>query len=309
MQASGQSPANAARRHFDWRRVELVVTARPPSDTLRDAELPNPPRRADLMAMPISVPSYTVDDLEHFPEDGNRYELLDGVLLVSPAPEVPHQVVTARLLVLLSDLLRPWPAVLVTSPGVIILRPKTQLEPDLLVFRQPTGPLRWENVRDRLLAVETASRSTVVYDRDFPGASRTLEPTEEGGRSGDRTRRGRGRVGAPTPQSTDRSWGSAFPAPVIADRLQHSGGSSASQGVAGSRQAASGNAATFARSSAPWRPFRNRPEVRQHTTKGKYTASAGSRTATTSASPPAEIDVSAGVEGQPHRQRSGSTRF
>ena len=33
----------------------------------------------------VSVPRYTVDDLDTFPEDGNRYELLDGVLLVTPA--------------------------------------------------------------------------------------------------------------------------------------------------------------------------------------------------------------------------------
>ena len=37
------------------------------------------------MAMAISVPLYTVDDLDGFPRDGNRYELLDGVLLVTPA--------------------------------------------------------------------------------------------------------------------------------------------------------------------------------------------------------------------------------
>ena len=40
------------------------------------------------MAMAISVPLYTVDDLEHFPDDGNRYELLDRVLLVTPQAEV-----------------------------------------------------------------------------------------------------------------------------------------------------------------------------------------------------------------------------
>ena len=37
------------------------------------------------MAMAISIPRYTIADLERFPNDGNRYELLDGVLLVTPA--------------------------------------------------------------------------------------------------------------------------------------------------------------------------------------------------------------------------------
>ena len=40
------------------------------------------------MAMAITVPHYTVDDLDDFPDDGNRYELLDGVLLVTPAPNM-----------------------------------------------------------------------------------------------------------------------------------------------------------------------------------------------------------------------------
>ena len=30
------------------------------------------------MAMAISVPLYTVDDLERFPDDGNRYECWTG---------------------------------------------------------------------------------------------------------------------------------------------------------------------------------------------------------------------------------------
>ena len=33
---------------------------------------------------PVTVPRYTVDDLDGFPDDGNRYQLLDGVLLVTP---------------------------------------------------------------------------------------------------------------------------------------------------------------------------------------------------------------------------------
>ena len=50
------------------------------------------------MAMAITVPLYTVDDLEHFPDDGNRYELLDGVLLVTPQAAAVHQVVANRIL-------------------------------------------------------------------------------------------------------------------------------------------------------------------------------------------------------------------
>ena len=119
------------------------------------------------MAMPITVPTYTVEDLDPFPEDGNRYELLDGLLLVSPGPGLPHQVVTGRLMIRLGQLLRPWPRLLVTSPGPVIQRPKTRLEPDILVFGAPIGEATWDAVRDKLLAVETTSQSTHVYDRDF----------------------------------------------------------------------------------------------------------------------------------------------
>ncbi|MFN0178282.1 MAG: Uma2 family endonuclease [Gemmatimonadales bacterium] len=117
--------------------------------------------------MPISVPSYTVDDLDRFPPDGNRYELLEGMLLVTPAPGLPHQVVTMRLSVVLAELLRPWPDVWVASPGSVVFRPKTRLEPDILVFRAPAAGTKWEAVRHRFLAVETKSRSTEIYDRDF----------------------------------------------------------------------------------------------------------------------------------------------
>ncbi|HEX3790488.1 MAG TPA: hypothetical protein VHW44_21665 [Pseudonocardiaceae bacterium] len=37
------------------------------------------------------------------PDDGYRYELVDGVLLMSPAPRPVHQRVVARLLVALTS--------------------------------------------------------------------------------------------------------------------------------------------------------------------------------------------------------------
>lgn len=47
--------------------------------------------------MPRETAEWTVDDLERLPDDGLQYELLDGILLVSPAPVVRHQVVAANL--------------------------------------------------------------------------------------------------------------------------------------------------------------------------------------------------------------------
>lgn len=119
------------------------------------------------MAMLLAVPTYTVDDLDRFPADGNRYQLLAGMLLVSPSPSLSHQVVTQRVAAALSEQLRPWPQFLVTSPGVIIVQPPTRLVPDILVCRAPNQDFQWEDVREHFLAVETKSRSTEVYDRDF----------------------------------------------------------------------------------------------------------------------------------------------
>ncbi|MFN0181320.1 MAG: Uma2 family endonuclease [Gemmatimonadales bacterium] len=48
-----------------------------------------------------------------------------------------------------------------------MFRPKTRLEPDILVFGAPVAGTEWEAVRHRFLAVETKSRSTEIYDRDF----------------------------------------------------------------------------------------------------------------------------------------------
>jgi Uma2 family endonuclease len=43
----------------------------------------------------------TVEDLELMPDDGHRYELIDGTLVVTPAPSDPHQAAVGELHVLL----------------------------------------------------------------------------------------------------------------------------------------------------------------------------------------------------------------
>ena len=41
-------------------------------------------------AWPKPGEPFTVSDLDLMPDDGHRYELLDGALIVSPAPGLPH---------------------------------------------------------------------------------------------------------------------------------------------------------------------------------------------------------------------------
>jgi Uma2 family endonuclease len=118
------------------------------------------------MGMAISVPRYTVDDLEHFPHDGNRYELLDGVLIVTPAPRFAHQLVASLLIQTLGALLRG--VAHVVGPGAVVRMPGTQLEPDVLVLPSRFSPsLNWVDVTEHWLAVEVLSHSSRIYDREF----------------------------------------------------------------------------------------------------------------------------------------------
>lgn len=120
------------------------------------------------MGMPVSVPRYTVDQLEHFPDDGNRYELLDGVLLVTPQAGAPHQLIASRLVVILGSALHLTGHANVFAPGVIVFPPGTQLEPDVLVVPSTFPPATpWPKITEHWLAVEVLSRSSRFYDREF----------------------------------------------------------------------------------------------------------------------------------------------
>jgi Uma2 family endonuclease len=120
------------------------------------------------MAMAISVPLYTVDDLENFPDDGNRYELLDGVLLVTPQAAAVHQIVANRIQTELSVSLQKRGLAHVVGPGAVVRMPRTQLQPDILVYPARFKPTTdWRKITEHWLAVEVLSRSSRVYDREF----------------------------------------------------------------------------------------------------------------------------------------------
>jgi Uma2 family endonuclease len=106
---------------------------------------------------------FTVHDLEAMPDDGRRYELIDGALLVTPAPGWPHQEMSFALSVLLHRACPPDLRVL-PAPFGVRTSPYSEVQPDVLVARfvdlteanLPVAPV---------LAVETASRSTKLKDR------------------------------------------------------------------------------------------------------------------------------------------------
>lgn len=111
----------------------------------------------------------TVADLDTMPDDGHRYELIDGTLLVTPAPSVRHQRASMRLSVLLDSMCPPQLEVF-AAPLDVVLGPNTGVQPDLLVARRedltdnnlPTAPL---------LAVEILSPSTRLVDLNLKRAA------------------------------------------------------------------------------------------------------------------------------------------
>ena len=121
------------------------------------------------MGMPAQNIRWTAEMVRALPDDGKRYELVDGELLVSPAPSYLHQ----RALRLLNELIAPYVhgntlGEVLWSPADIELRPETILQPDLFVVPEPlAGQVKhWSDIDTLLLVVEILSPSTAFGDRN-----------------------------------------------------------------------------------------------------------------------------------------------
>ena len=114
-----------------------------------------------VTVLPFGRP-LTRADLRDLPDDGHRYELIDGMLLVSPAPRIPHQLVVGRLHLLLSTTCPPDLYVLM-APTAVALAEDTEVQPDLLVAPRSQFT-ETELAGPPLLAVEVLSASTRRVD-------------------------------------------------------------------------------------------------------------------------------------------------
>lgn len=121
------------------------------------------------MGMPETVtPVYwTADMVRLLPEDGNRYEVVYGELLVTPSPRLWHQVLVGRVELALANYLQIHTVGMVLhSPADISWGPDVLVQPD--VFVAPIAQVRtleWTAVRDLLLVAEVLSPSNPKHDR------------------------------------------------------------------------------------------------------------------------------------------------
>lgn len=101
----------------------------------------------------------TYDEVQQFPDDGYRYELIDGELLVTPAPNTAHQRAITQLIGLF---LQAVPAELEVLVGPVdwYVRPTTYFEPDLVVVRRDGRADAQKLLEPPVLAVEVLSPST-----------------------------------------------------------------------------------------------------------------------------------------------------
>jgi Uma2 family endonuclease len=96
------------------------------------------------------------------PNDGHRYELIDGALLVTPAPGFAHQIVVVNLIVQLKLAMPPELCIL-PAPFDVVLAPDTIVQPDILLAHRDAFTKR-DLPGPPLLAVEVLSPSTRRID-------------------------------------------------------------------------------------------------------------------------------------------------
>jgi Uma2 family endonuclease len=74
--------------------------------------------------------SFTYDEYCLLPNDGKRYEIIDGELYVSPAPSPFHQTVSRRLqYVLMTQLEQSGIALVFNAPCDLLFEHKTVVQP------------------------------------------------------------------------------------------------------------------------------------------------------------------------------------
>ncbi len=109
----------------------------------------------------MTITGLTVADLEAMPDDGRRYELIGGAIVMTPAPGLDHQRVSFRLQCLLAE---AWPGMEVFDAPVDLDLPGAQrVQPDLVAVERGRSGTRLSLPVG--LVVEIVSPGSLTNDR------------------------------------------------------------------------------------------------------------------------------------------------
>ena len=110
----------------------------------------------------------TYDDFVHFPDDGKRHELIEGVHYVTPSPNIRHQRISGNLHFLIRTWIESNPiGQIYYAPLDVVLSEIDVVEPDLLYLSNERAadvltPLNARGAPD--LVVEIGSKATRKRD-------------------------------------------------------------------------------------------------------------------------------------------------
>lgn len=124
------------------------------------------------MPSPLDRQPITAAAVLEFPPDGNRYELVAGELLVTPAPRRRHQEVVTRLTVTLSNYLRGlgraddvFGSAADITWGVPPSESEELVQPDVFVIAPGQAGAEWTGVTRLELVAEVLSPGSARADR------------------------------------------------------------------------------------------------------------------------------------------------
>jgi len=105
---------------------------------------------------------WTEPDLHLFPQDGHRYEIVDGSLHVTPPPDAPHQ---AAVRALITTLRGAAPEGWWVCERLGIEAGGCNLIPDVAVLMPESSGAIWGDPADVALVVEVETPASARYDR------------------------------------------------------------------------------------------------------------------------------------------------
>jgi Uma2 family endonuclease len=110
---------------------------------------------------------WTVKRVHALPYDGNRYEIIDGELFVTPAPQLVHQAIVSELFLLVGPYAKRVGLDPLTSPADITFSDRTLVQPDIFVLPKVNGRriATYAEISSLILTVEVLSKSSRKLDR------------------------------------------------------------------------------------------------------------------------------------------------